>query len=126
MKINKAIQVMACAALLAVAIPAVPANAQMTAAQKQAVGEKLHAAVEKLNLTPDQKTKLQPMFADAKTKAAGVKADTTLTPDQKKAKIKDIGTELRNNVNSVLTPEQQATLKAELHEAKAKAAATKM
>ena len=127
MKLERAKYVLVCAGLtLALSVPVLvaktSANAapQTTAATEQTPRERLQAAVDSLNLTDDQKAKLRPMFADARTKGQAVLDDSTLTDDQKKAKLKGIYHELKKNVNSVLTPEQQAQVKAKVDTAKAK------
>lgn len=96
------------------------ASAQTTAAQEQTPRERLQAAVDSLNLTEEQKSKLKPMFADAKAKGQAVLDNSALTDDQKKAQLKEIFANLKKNVNSVLTPEQQAQVKAKVEAAKAK------
>jgi len=82
--------------------------------------EKLQAAVESLNLTDDQKAKVKDIFADAKTKRQAVLADTSLSEDQKKAKMKELHEATMAKMNEVLTPEQQAELKAKMAAEKAK------
>ncbi len=110
----------------ALAVPAVFAKApampvpQSVATAEQTPRERLQAAVDSLKLTDDQQAKLQPMFADAKSKGQAVLNDSSLSDDQKKAKLKGIYGELKKNVNSVLTPEQQAQVKAKMDAAKAK------
>jgi hypothetical protein len=95
-------------------------SAQTAAAAEQTPRERLEAAINSLNLTDAQKATLQPMFVDAKAKGSAVLNDSTLSDDQKKAKLKAIFGDLKKNVNSVLTPEQQAQVKAKVEAAKAK------
>jgi Spy/CpxP family protein refolding chaperone len=83
-------------------------------APKQSQRERLKAAVDELNLTDEQKAKLGPIFDDAKAKSDEVRGDATLTADQKKAKMKEIGADLHAKVRAVLTPEQQEQLKAKM------------
>jgi Spy/CpxP family protein refolding chaperone len=80
----------------------------------------LQAAVESLNLTDDQKAKVRDIFADAKTKRQAVSSDTSLSDDQKKAKMKELHEGTLAKVNEVLTPEQQTELKSKMEAAKAK------
>jgi hypothetical protein len=93
---------------------------QAAASADQTPREKFEAAVDSLNLTDDQKAKLQPMFADARAKGEAVANDSALSDDQKKTKLKGIYSELKMNVNGVLTPEQQAQVKAKVEAAKEK------
>jgi Spy/CpxP family protein refolding chaperone len=82
-------------------------------------GDGLQAAVESLNLTDEQKAKVKDIFADAKTKHQAVSSDTTLSDEQKKAKMKELHSSLVAKLNEVLTPEQQTELKSKMEAAKA-------
>jgi len=79
----------------------------------------LQAAVESLNLTDDQKAKVKDIFAEARAKHQAVSSDTTLSDDQKKAKVKELHTATMTKLNEVLTPEQQTELKSKMEAAKA-------
>jgi Spy/CpxP family protein refolding chaperone len=81
--------------------------------------DKLQSAVESLNLTDDQKSKVKDIFADAKAKRQTVWSDSSLTDDQKKAKMKELHAGTMAKLNEVLTPDQQAQLKAKIEAAKA-------
>ena len=80
----------------------------------------LQAAVESLNLTDDQKAKVKDIFADAKTKRQAVSNDTSLSDDQKKAKLKELHEGTLAKLNTVLTPDQQTELKSKIEAAKTK------
>src|SRR6266436_1079667 len=109
----------------ALAVPVALANSQATpppqAAGKEMAmhGGGLQAAVESLNLTDDQKAKVKDIFADAKTKGQEVSSDTTLSDEQKKAKMKELHSGIMAKLNEVLTPEQQTELKSKMEAAKA-------
>jgi Spy/CpxP family protein refolding chaperone len=111
----------------ALAVPLALAKSQATPAS-QAGGKEsgmgmrggLQAAVESLNLTDDQKAKVKDIFADAKTKRQAVSNDTSLSDDQKKAKMKELHEGTLAKLNEVLTPEQQTELKSKMEAAKAK------
>jgi Spy/CpxP family protein refolding chaperone len=66
---------------------------------------------EKLNLTEDQKAKLKPVFEDQGQQLKAVQDDASLTPDQKAAKKKAIHEKMHDQINAVLTPEQQEKFK---------------
>jgi periplasmic protein CpxP/Spy len=66
---------------------------------------------EKLNLTDDQKAKLKPILEDGAQQFKSVKDDTSLTPEQKKAKMKAAHESMHSQINAILTPEQQAKFK---------------
>lgn len=77
----------------------------------------LQMLTEKLNLTDEQRTKLKPILQDQSEQLKAVHDDTSLSPDQRTAKMKAIHASFRDQVNAVLTPEQQAKLKEMKHEA---------
>jgi Spy/CpxP family protein refolding chaperone len=62
---------------------------------------------EKLGLTDDQKTQIKSIHQDAKTQAKAIKSDSTLTPDQKKAKLKDLHEQTKTKTDAILTPDQK-------------------
>jgi Spy/CpxP family protein refolding chaperone len=105
----------------ALSVPAVLAKSQAAPAQQGEMGmrDKLQSAVESLNLTDDQKAKVKDIFADAKAKRQTVWSDSSLTDDQKKAKMKELHAGTMAKLNEVLTPDQQAQLKAKIEAAKA-------
>jgi len=108
----------------ALAVPLAVANLQampapQTAGKEMGMHGGLQAAVESLNLTDDQKAKVKDIFADAKTKRQAVSSDTSLTDDQKKAKMKELHSATMAKLNEVLTPEQQTELKTKMEAAKA-------
>ena len=74
-----------------------------------------------LNLTDDQKEQIKKIHADAKAKADAVMADTSLSDQDKHAKLHEIHRAARMEADKVLTPEQRAQLKEKMkerHEAK--------
>lgn len=109
----------------ALAVPVALAKTQATPPPQAAGHEKgmhgggLQAAVESLNLTDEQKAKVKDIFADAKTKGQAVSSDTTLSDEQKKAKMKELHSGIMAKLNEVLTPEQQTELKSKMEAAKA-------
>jgi Spy/CpxP family protein refolding chaperone len=111
--------------IMALAVPVALAKSQATPPPQAAGKEKgmhgggLQAAVESLNLTDEQKAKVKDIFADAKTKGQAVSSDTTLSDEQKKAKLKELHGSIMAKVNEVLTPEQQTELKSKMEAAKA-------
>lgn len=71
---------------------------------------------EKLNLTDEQKAKLKPILQDQAEQLKAVHDDTSLSPEQKTAKKKAIHASFHEQINAVLTPEQQAKFKEMKHE----------
>jgi Spy/CpxP family protein refolding chaperone len=83
---------------------------------KAKVQEKLQQISSELNLTDAQKAQLKPILQSEVQQFQAVKNDTSLSPDQKQAKVKEIQQTYRSQMSSVLTPEQQkkwATMKEE-------------
>jgi hypothetical protein len=72
--------------------------------EKQAIG--IAAAVNQ-TLTADQKKKIAALQAASKTQSNAVKADATLTSDQREQKLNDIEQQLESSVNAILTPDQK-------------------
>lgn len=97
------------------------APAPQAAGKERGMRDRLQAAVESLNLSDDQKAKVKDIFADARTKREAVFTDTTLSDDQKKAKMKELHEGTLAKVNEVLTPDQQTELKNKMEAARTKA-----
>ena len=66
---------------------------------------------ENLNLTDDQKTKLKPILEDQAQQIKAVHNDTSLSQEQKRAKIKSLHESFHDQINAMLTPEQQVKFK---------------
>ena len=103
------------ALLLSLAVPAAFAQAAPAPVQDQHRTHNPHKAAmkmgRKLGLSQDQTAKLEPILANRRAKMQALKADTTLTPDQKKAQRRAIQGDTRTQMGSVLTPEQMTNLK---------------
>ena len=64
-----------------------------------------------LNLTDDQKAQMKKIHEGAKSQIAAVNNDSSLSADQKQAKIKSIHRDSRKQMEALLTPEQRETQK---------------
>ena len=64
-----------------------------------------------LNLTQDQKDKISRIQEDMHSQAKSVKSDSTLSEEQRKAKMKDIHHASEQQIMQLLTPDQQKTWK---------------
>jgi periplasmic protein CpxP/Spy len=64
-----------------------------------------------LNLTPEQKTKWQAAMKEQAEQAKALRDDTSLTPAQRREKIKALHEEMQAKLKEILTPEQQEKLK---------------
>ncbi len=71
----------------------------------------LQMLTEKLNLTDEQKAKIKPILQDQEQQLKAIRDDTSLSQEQKSAKKKAIHESFHEQINSVLTPEQQAKFK---------------
>ena len=74
---------------------------------KAKVQEKLAQISSELNLTDAQKAQLKPILQSEVQQFQAVKNDTSLSPDQKQAKVKEIQQTYRSQMSNILTPEQQ-------------------
>lgn len=73
-----------------------------------------------LNLSADQKQKLQALHADFKSKAQTLRNDQSLTQEQKKAKLHELKQQQKAQMKSLLTKEQQAKVQSKMRERKNK------
>jgi Spy/CpxP family protein refolding chaperone len=63
-----------------------------------------------LNLTDDQKTKILPILQDASKQSQELRQDTSLSPQDRRTKMRSIHDNTMSQIRSVLTPGQQAKL----------------
>lgn len=81
-----------------------------------------HAGKEKmtneLNLSKDQKAQIKSLHQENKQQRDAIKNDASLTPDQKKQKMKELHQSQSSKTNSILTPDQQAKRKTMIAERK--------
>ena len=78
--------------------------------QGQAMHEKhgdQNAMMANLNLTDDQKAQIKQIHEGMRAKAEAVNNDSSLSADQKQAKIRDLHRDTHEQVKKVLTPEQR-------------------
>ncbi len=74
---------------------------------------------QKLNLTPDQQTKVKAIMDQRRNDMMALRNDTSLTPDQKRDKAQQINQSFHTQMQGVLTPDQQKQFQ-ELHGGKGK------
>ena len=77
-------------------------------AGEHAPGMKGRANLKALNLTDDQKPKVEAIMKGAQEKRKALREDTSLTSEEKKDKAKAIQEETSTQLKAVLTPEQFA------------------
>ena len=78
--------------------------------QHQGMGQ-LKKLADYLGLTSDQRAQIKTIMQNTAQQVRAVRSDTSLTPDQKTAKIKDIRKDSRKQIMAILKPEQKAKLK---------------
>src|SRR5215469_3058080 len=111
--------VMTTGLLLAGQNPAAQAPQQGHEAMGAAAGSPdahLQMLTEKLNLTDEQKAKIKPILQEQAQQLKAVHDDTSLSAEQRMAKKKAIHESVHDQINAVLTPEQQAKFKEMKHE----------
>lgn len=112
---SRKIQVLALVCAVFVAIGCLPAFAQgagdqaatVDPATKAKVQEGLQKLATQLQLTDEQKAKIKPLLQEQVTQLKTVHDDTSLSADQRQAKMKEIHQNYHSQVMAVLTPEQQ-------------------
>lgn len=67
--------------------------------------------LQRLDLTPDQKTQVRNLLQTQRQKVQSIRQDAALSPEQKQDQIKEIRQSTHRQVLGILSPEQQARLK---------------
>ena len=68
--------------------------------------ERMQETAKELNLTDEQKQKLQDILREKLEKLRGLKDDTSLTREEKMEKVKAVREEITSEVKNILTPDQ--------------------
>src|SRR5262249_42864105 len=87
-------------------------SAASDATTQAKVQQKLQRLSSELNLTDDQKTRLKPILQSEVGQMKTVRDDTSLSSDAKQAKMQQIHTSATQQMNEILTPDQQQKLAA--------------
>jgi Spy/CpxP family protein refolding chaperone len=100
--------------------PAAPAQpgARYDQRRRDQAEDRLRRMSKELNLTEDQKEKLKPILEDEVQQMKTAQADTSLTSQQRRKKMRGIHKTFEPQVQAVLTPEQRDKLKSMKHEAR--------
>jgi Spy/CpxP family protein refolding chaperone len=96
--------------IMAVLTPEQQAKLQELRAQRKT--EMYNRMSAELGLTADQQTQIKAIMDKKQADMAAVRADTSLTPEAKVARIKEIRDASMAQIRALLTPEQQAKLDA--------------
>jgi Spy/CpxP family protein refolding chaperone len=75
-------------------------------------GGRMQKLANDLGLSDAQKAQLKPILQSAGQQAKAIKADTSLTPEARKAKMKDLRKSTNQQMMAILTPDQRQKLKA--------------
>jgi len=90
------------------------AKAEMKEEAKENIGQivqlRMAAMSERLELTGEQKQKIQPILENEMKEMSAARDDGTLSREQKQEKMKTIRQTAREEINKVLTPEQKTKL----------------
>jgi len=96
---------------LVIALTIGAASAQTTANSPAKEHQKEHrAGFDKLNLTADQKAKLQSVRADFKKQMTDLKNNSQLTADEQKSHRKELYQQYQSQTEAILTPAQKDQL----------------
>jgi len=109
-------------ALILVLVPVKAApQAALSGATREMIKDEFRKAVDSLNPTGDQETKLHGILNDAKTQREPILKDSALTDEQKQEMLKDLRASTRPKIDDVLTPDQRTQLTGKLKAAAARA-----
>lgn len=125
MKRNLILTILACSASLALCpalhaqdAAAAPSTTGTEAGQHQwghhgGGGEMmLQRLTKELDLTADQQAKIKPILEATRTQMQANRQDTTLTPQEKMAKNKELRDSQQSQIKALLTPDQQTKYEA--------------
>ncbi len=73
-------------------------------------GDRLAMMSEQLNLTADQKTKVQAILESERKSLEALREDSSLNQEARRAKMQEIRQSFAGKIREVLTPEQQAKM----------------
>jgi len=122
MKIMKKVFLFVTAALLFAATSNAQVQRNSSSSQRVQSDSARHGRngkmMNELNLSQDQKTQIKSLHQENKQQRDAIKNDASLTPDQKKQKMKELHQSQSEKMNSILTPDQQAKRKQMMAERK--------
>ncbi|HEY2343035.1 MAG TPA: hypothetical protein VGH90_08410 [Chthoniobacteraceae bacterium] len=76
--------------------------------------EQLKTMKDALSLTDDQSTKILAILKGQQEKMQALRSDTSLSQEDRRAKMRDIRTGQQDEINKILTADQQTKWKAEM------------
>jgi protein CpxP len=87
--------------------------------QRMSPEERVKAMKDALGITDDQAAKIKDIFEKSAEKSKALRDDTTLSTDDRRTKMREIMTGATEDVNKILTPEQQTKWKEEMEKRRA-------
>jgi hypothetical protein len=90
--------------------PAPPSVAGNAAPHRAHPGDPVESLTRALDLTPDQQGKLRAIFKDQREKRSVLHADTSLPPETRRSKLKEIDKAADAASKALLTPDQLVKL----------------
>ena len=96
---------------LAAPLLSLPAQAG-PGAHGQKAGKRLQKLASDLGLTEAEKAQMKPVLMSSRQQAKAIKDDTTLSADDRQAKMKELRKSTRQQTMAILTPDQRTKLKA--------------
>ncbi len=98
-------------AVINVLTPAQQTQLQQMMAQRRAdKGVNIRKMAQELNLSDAQKEQMKSIRQRSTSAIMAVRNDTSLSPEQKRAQLKTIRAQVKDSIDAVLTPEQQAKM----------------
>ncbi len=101
--------------------PAPPAAAQpgpQNDNREDRMRQRHERMMKELNLSDAQKQQMKSIHQESRQQAEAIRNDSSLTPEQKHAKLEALHDAIHEKVNGILTPEQQEKVKAMKHHRK--------
>lgn len=83
---------------------------QMMAQRRAGKGVNARKMAQELNLSDAQKEQMKSIRQRSTSAIMAVRNDTSLSPEQKRAQMKTIRTQVKDSIDAILTPEQQAKM----------------
>jgi len=88
------------------AAPATKQKASVTGERGARAADRVQQMAKELELTDEQKAQLRPLFKKEAEKVKALREDTSLSREQRQAKLKAVREDIAPELKKVLTPEQ--------------------
>jgi Spy/CpxP family protein refolding chaperone len=99
--------------------PAAPApSAQSQGARQFNPDRQVHAMAKRLNLTADQQQQILPILTDRNQQMQSIRNDSSLSPQDRHAKMAAVREDSQNKIKALLTPDQKTAYDQMLQQAR--------